>query len=205
MKTLSGFLDRQNKIILLVAGISAAAILVFFFRDIVQVLIINPFLYAFYWVRIIYKTLPQIWWWSILLVILFFISLRSLTRRKTSSSNETEQSNIRKSPLEKWDERFNKAERGGYFKWFLAHEISLLALNLIADQERIPTEEANQYFTEGKFNLPPDIYEYMKTGLDARISFQFTNMEKRLYFFGSRSVLNIKPEEMIEFLEDRLE
>ena len=204
MKTLLSFLDRQNKVLLIAAGISAAAILIFFFRDIVQLLILNPILYAIYWGGIIYQTLPQIWWWSIILVILFFIALRSLTRRKTISYDETEQSHIQKSPLEKWDERFSKAERGGYFKWFLAHELSLLALNLIADQEKVPTEEAYQYFTDGKFNLPPEIFEYMKTGLDARVSFQFTNMEKRFYFFGSRSILNIQPEEMIEFLENRL-
>ena len=205
MKTLLGFLHRQNKVLLLIAGISSAAILVFFFRDIVQFLILNPILYVFYWVRIIYKTIPQIWWWSILLVILFFIALRSLTRKKPITNSESEQSHTRKSSLEKWDDHFNKAERGGYFNWFLAHKISLLALHLLADQERVSTEESLQHLTEGKFKLPPKIYEYMKTGLDARISFQFNNREKRFQFFGRRSILNIKPEVMIDFLEKRLE
>ena len=205
MKNLVKFLQNQHRFVLVAAGVTVTVFSVFLFREIVHYLIIRPVLFAIYWSRIIYETLPQQWWWSLILVVFFFIAIRSLTRRKQSTSIVPDQNHIQRSPLEKWTDRFEKSARGGYFKWYLAHEISTLALDILANMERVPKETAAKLFAEGKFNLPADVHEYIKTGLDARISFQISELEKRFYFLGRRSILNLEAEDMIEFLEHKVE
>lgn len=205
MKNLVALLEKQNRFILVAAGVIIAGAAVYLFQDIVRYIILRPILFVIYWARIIYETLPQQWWWSLILVVLFFIAIRSLTRRKQSTIHTPEQNHIQKSSLEQWTDRFDKSAKGGYFKWYLAHEISKLALDVLANQERVPKDSAAAYFTQGKFDLPVEVHEYMKTGLDARISFQITELEKRFYFLGRRSILKLEPEEMIKFLERKLE
>jgi hypothetical protein len=205
MNKLIKFIEKQPRFILIAAGVTVALISMILFRDIVRYLIVRPVLFVIYWARIIYETLPQQWWWSLILVVFFFIAIRSLTRKKRSTVPASEQNHIQISPLEMWTDRFEKSTRGGYFKWYLAHEISKLALDVLASKERVPKETAAKHFTEGKFNLPVDVHEYMQTGLDARISFQITELEKRFYFLGRRSILNLETEEMIEFIERKVE
>ncbi len=191
--------------VLIVLAVIAAGMLAILLQDVVQSLILTPIQYISWWIQIIYETLPQIFWWGVLIVFLLIIAVRSLTSVRLSRSRTIEKDRLGKSCLEVWTENIEKAEKGGYFKWYLAHKISMLTLDILADQERMTKDEAAAYLQGGKFNLPIDVRDYIKTGLDARISFQISELEKRFFILERKSPIKLTPEEMVEYIEQKLD
>lgn len=198
-------LTHGRKILILVWFFILASILAFFLRDIVGRLILPIFLYATWLIRIVYETLPQAFWWIIVLFVLVIIAVKSLIRPTNPNNTLNLKSSQRQSRLELWLKWLEQADQGGYFGWYLAHELSLLTLDVLSSQERYSSDQLDRLIRAGLSNLPSELQNYIQTGLDHRMSFHFSSREPFSFFRGSSNKLKLQPEEIAEFLERRLE
>ena len=198
-------LVNSRKRTLIIGSIVVAAGLAFIMRDIVRSFILPPILYIIWILRIVHGTLPQIFWWGLFLFLLLIIAARSLTRRADPKLQNDIKNVERESRLEKWTRWIEQTKKVGYFRWFLAHELSILTIDVLTSQDRLTTEQVLSRLMQNKYDLPPDMLEYIQNGLDVRKSFTQGEFEKRLFVFKKSSPLDIDPETIIEFLEREID
>jgi hypothetical protein len=190
---------------LFIGFIIIAAVLALFLRDLVRLILVPPVLYVYWVVRIIYGTLPQLFWWGALMLGLLLIAARSLTFRSNDTKSTDPAHRARESRLEMWTKWLDQTRKGGYFRWYLAHELGRLYLSVLASRERLTNDQALTRLVNKKTGLPPDVQAYVETGLDARQSFTFGDLGGRLPFRSKSSPLDLEPEEIIEILESKLD
>ena len=198
-------ITHGRKIIILLGLIILAAILAFLLKDIVQITVIPVLFYIIWLLRIVYESLPQGFWWVALLLVLLVIAVKSLIRKSDASGTLNSKSSLNKSRLELWIKWLEQADQGGYFKWYLAHKLSLLTLTVLSSQERYSNDQLDIIIRQGLSNLPDNLQEYMLIGLDNRMSFNFSAKNPVPFFSQPTVKLTLQPEEIIEFLEDQLE
>ena len=157
------------------------------------------------YIRIAYETLPQLLWWILLLLILLIIAVRSLFQRKNHSEENSQENRIPPSRLESWINTIEKSDRGGYFVWNLAHEISLLTITVYIDQDRLDQYTIATKIKTNQYDLTPEIQEYLLAGLDAQESFRSNQSVISTFFAGQKSALELDPEILINYLEEILD
>lgn len=190
---------------LFIGFIIIAAVLALLLRDLVRSILVPPVLYAFWMARIVYQTLPQLFWWGLVMLILLLIAARSLTLRSNSTKSTESAHRTRESRLDMWTKWIDQTRKGGYFRWYLAHELGRLYLSVLASRERLTNDQALTRLVNKKTGLPPDVQAYVETGLDARQSFTFGDLGGKLPFRSKSSPLDLELEEIIEILESKLD
>jgi len=188
---------------LLIILFVTAAVLSFLLSDIVRSVILPPIFYLSWIARIIYETLPQLFWWSLFLLIFFIISVRSVIRIGWRRSSSAKSEKLKYSRLEMWTKWVEQTNRGQYFKWNLANEISKLFIKLLASEERLSENEIMYRIEENQISIPQEIQTYLMTGLNPQQSLQV----RRSIFFPfiktRTKPLDLDIEQLLEFLEKR--
>ena len=194
-------LVNNQRHFLFIGFIIIAAILALLLRDLVRLVLVPPVLYVYWVARIIYGTLPQLFWWGALMLGLLFIAARSLAFRSNDTKSTESAHRARESRLELWANWIDQTNNGGYFRWYLAHELGRLYLSVLASRERLTKDQALTQLVNKKTDLPPEVQAYLETGLDARQSFTFGDLKGRLPFRSKSPPLDLEPEEIIKLLE----
>jgi len=187
-------------LLLLIAGLLAIAA-----TGLVREYVIPAVLYLVLGLRIAYGTLPQMAWWVLLVILLLIIASMSLVIARRNRSGETPITRKLPSRLEFWVDKLEQANKGGYFSWSLAHEISLLSARVLELNEKTGLRSLASSITSDQYNLDPEIQNYILTGLDAKESFQKPAFSISGLFSENKSPVNLEPEEMIRFLESILD
>jgi hypothetical protein len=193
------------KYVVLAAVLLAGFLLAFFVHDFFRELLLYPLVYLYWSIRIIYEGVPGVIWWGIAIALLVLLALKSLTRRGESEQPAEDYADISLTRPQTWMRQLKKTKHGDYFKWQLAREISQLTLAHIANNERLTLEQAQVKLTDGQLDLPPHIQAYLAAGTLARSYGNYTQIESQLRLPGTKSPLDMNPEEIVSYLESKLE
>lgn len=190
-------------LVLLLLTLLLALALQGFARDVLLVELVR----AYWEVRTLFESLPQVAVWAVLLVALLAMAARSLYRgRRPSQESPREE---RATPGQVWDLalQIQHASKGDYFKWSLARYLGDLACEIMARQQRATAEQLRRRLRAGTLELPPAIRGYLEYGRGP-LSVTPAGLLSRLRARRRSGAPPYAPdpplEQVVEFLEERL-
>lgn len=186
--------------ILLIVGLLA-----FLIQDFVRELLLYPLFYLYWALRLVYEGIPGAIWWGIIIALLVLLALNSLSRREKRGRAALNPAAHSLSRPQTWMRQIDKTRHGDYFKWQLAREISQLALESLANQERLTLDQARESLAAGRLGLPAPIQAYLSAGALSNSYGYYTQIEANLRVPGTHSPLDLDPEAIVSFLESKLE
>jgi hypothetical protein len=214
--------------LILLLTVPLALLLHGFVREVVAVVILY-----FLWIGdLIFKTFPQSFFWALFLILALVIAGSSLVggRQRIWQGREVEvvrEGRVR--VLARWIQR---AGRGAYFRWNLAHHLGDLTLEALAYREGNSPEQMRELLRSGELDVPPEIRAYLQAGSMpwgqsferyrrdsgvwarpgagtasgfARLTGVLSSLGRRLRPGARSSMLDLDPEGVVRFLEDQLE
>lgn len=191
--------------VLIWSSIPLGLILAYLLKDYVRAYVLDPFIYLYRIVGLVYRALPQALWWGLFLLVLIFIAIRSLRGEREVNPRKKPEPASRASRALVWANLLRSAGRGNYSRWLLAREMGNLTLRIIAHQERLSPGQARNLLQSGKITLPPGIQEYVAMGLDAPSFRHYSDLLVYMRANRYRPPQEIAPETMIEYLENRIQ
>ncbi len=179
-------------------------ILAFALRDVVVALIIIPAAFLWWLFKLYYAAIPQVIFWALLAALAAYSAITTVIpsiriRAKTKTEIRIAQGRIE--ILADW---LKKSKRGGtYYKWLIANRLGKNAREILAQREGNPASKKFSALTGRGWNPPPEIDEYLNTGLNG----SFTNALRPRWFWQSppTTPLDIEAQQVMDYLEDEME
>jgi hypothetical protein len=191
----------KNRFLPLIVSLLLASLLAFLVKDFVRQVIIGPLLYSLWYLTLFLKSLPEFFFWALFILIALIIAGKSLTKQSDPGRNIREASVRQGGPVSVWGRMIAHAERGGYSRWQLAQSLTRLTWNILGDGERLSLYQIQERLNEGALDLPPDVQAYFQAGMlpyQPPPRFGRRNPDPRF------APLDLDPEEVVQFLEDKL-
>ncbi len=165
-----------------------------------------------YWeVRALFESLPQVAVWALLLVALLVMATKSLFRRRRLSRKSEEEEVATTGRVLVLTRQIRHASRGDYYKWSLARYLGDLACEVMAHQERATPEQLKRRLRAGTLDLPPtvsagvrDYLEFGRAPLPTTSAGAFSRLRARWQTGAQPSASDPTLERVVEFLEERL-
>jgi len=182
--------------ILLLAGLLAPIL-----RDFMREIIVIPLLYAFWWGRFLSETIPQASCWGVFCLVAALIASRSLLKQPRSKLTTEAPELPQPGRVESWVKLLQQATQEDYYKWRLARRLREVTTAMLADEQRLSPKQINQQLRAGSLDIPPDIQQHLQASL---ISFPHLLKPRPRFRSGAQGALDLEPERVVQFLEDRL-
>jgi hypothetical protein len=192
---------------LIVAGIlSLLAILsTVFFRGWLREAIILPLFYMFWVLGLLYRSIPQVILWGFFLTAILFIAWRSLSSKDQVIEKPAPVVADRPGRVATWERWLDRANQGYYSRWRLARHLADLTIDIIAHREKLSPGAARQYLESGQLEAPPEIRDFLATGLLPPGSDRFSELRYRFFPSTRPASLQLEPREIVLFLETYME
>ena len=195
---------ERGRLFLIPVLVIAALLLAFPLQEAVRKIIIEPLLYFFWAIGILYRSLPQFWLWVILMGIVFFILLAPFLDDLPKARRKGNELPPQPGRIESLAAVHKESSKGFYFKWVVANRIGKIVRNWVAYRDRLDQRWQANDLARFEWDAPDNIYEYLDAGLNGsyadyplpRIPF----IQKR-----AKTPLDIDPNEVLNFLEKEME
>ena len=195
---------ERGRLFLIPVLVITALFLAFPLQEAVRNIIIEPMLYFFWAIGILYRSLPQFWLWVILMGIVFFIFLAPFLDDLPKVRRKGNQLPPQPGRIQSLAAVHKESSKGFYSKWVVANRLGKLIRNWVAYRDRLDQRwQANDLARLG-WDTPDNIYEY----LDAGINGSYADYPRpRIPFIQKRAKipLDIDPNEVLDFLEKEME
>lgn len=159
--------------------------------------------------NLFFQNLAQAPLWISLLLFVLIIGARSLLGFPEPKQERTPvETDIpgKVQELQRWIER---SMEGEYFRSILAKRLANIALDPLAEQERVTPVQMRERIREGRLDAPPEVRDYFQAGLQPTFSeptgFLARIRERSVSGASSADPHNQSLEQVIQFLEDLLE
>jgi hypothetical protein len=151
---------------LLLLGFAAllAALLAFALTRPVRVLLLTPVFYIL-WVAWTYvMAAPRVVWWGLLILTLLLLARYSLAGARLFMARQpTDPKKPAPSRVQAWAQMIHMSGRGPYSRWQFERKLAELALEQLTHRHHIEPDTAVRVLSEGRFNLPPNVQEFILT------------------------------------------
>ena len=181
----------------------AAGLLTWALQEFIGEVIVSPLLYIFWFGYLIFETIPQVVIWGLFIFLALLMSGRSLFRGLAPSRPARHRPTENKGRIESWQKLIEAAQRKTYYRWQLAQPLRELTLNILAHHQHQELEQIQQRLREERLELPPEINNYLQASIVS-----FSHFVVPTPGYGSKppvSPLELEPERIIQFLEDKFE
>jgi len=178
--------------------------LAFLLKDFLRDNLYVPIIDMVRFVSVLFRSLPQaFWWWLVLFILALYAAWIFMTRRKSvPSSSQSGARNLSRAMV--WIQWIERSHRGDYSRWLLSRQIAQLALQIIAHQEKQPVEWAKEEIISSRFQLPAGVEDFIKTGITTPTFPQYTDLIRRKGRKKGREPLELKVDEVVQFLENSM-
>lgn len=188
----------------LLAGAVLAVVLAYLLRDFVRAAILIPVEYVLWTMGLLYNAFPQLIW-ALFLTVLLALAAASLRPAKPARQSRADPVDVQRlTRAEIWSQQLKQRTQGDYFKWYLARELTALALQVISHHERMTEEQVQAQLESGNLRIPTEVLAYFQTSLETRSSQQYTELKAQYQARGLPSPLEMDPEQVIRYLEKSL-
>lgn len=178
-------------------------------RDLVGRLMATQALYLLWLGRLFLRSLHQYLFWLLFVAValLIFISALVGEGRQRKARTPPAPPDTQYNPVETLARQIRIVGRGDYSRWRLAQSLGELALEALACQDHLPLAQVRQRLEAGTLNIPPEIQAYLQAGRTT-LHLRRVTLLSRLGLRRketSPSPLDLEPERVVQFLEERLE
>jgi hypothetical protein len=199
-------LRRLLPVLIAIISLALAVLLAYLLKDTIRHFLLAPLFYIYRFFQIIYEAMPQFAWWIAFLLILVLLAVRSLLpHMKITPRRQKPIEADHLSRARAWSHWLEISNQGDYSRWLLARNMARLALGIMAHQERQSLEQTRQLIQTGKIRLPAEVRAYFQVGLDAPSFRHYSEFLTLLRSTRSASPLDLDPEIVIQYLEDRMD
>lgn len=157
---------KRFLLLLLPVWLAAALLLAFFLRDVVAQLVIQPVLYIFWMLNLVYRAIPQVILWAVLLSILLLFAISFIARNVSFRNLFPRKREPKYGPVQGLSIVLQRKSEGIYFKWQVARSLAEIALDL--QELRAHDESRELRFDET--SVDPEARRYLEAGLNTSFS-----------------------------------
>jgi len=181
-----------------------ALFLAYLLKDFFGKYILEPMILLYRISLLIIKALPQAIWWGIFVFVLGLLTLQIFRPKVNPVIRKRQVEDERISRARFWTRMTGLETHGDYSKWLLSRQAAKLVVEIIAHQERLTLGQACNYIQEKKITLPADIRDYVEIGLNIPTFNQYSEMYSTQGPNMSPLPLDLDPEILVEYLENRI-
>lgn len=152
---------------LALAGILIISLLLVFpLRDAVHQIVVVPLAYLFWVVSLYYQSIAEVLVWAVFLVVIGIILITSLVVMPRRPARLPGAKREFEGPVERFAKSLDKANKGNYYRWRVAHRLAKIARELLAQREGLEVNQVHANRLTGQdWSPPPEINEYFQAGL----------------------------------------
>ncbi len=162
----------------------------------VREVIVLPLFYIVWIGQLLFESIPQFILWALLVALAAVLAARSLWSPLVIPRREGQEGN-RAGHVGEWAGLLDQAKRDDLSRWRMAQRLGQVAVEVIADRERLTTRETRRRIERGSLEVPPEIRSY----LQARMR---TSRRRLVPLTGARGQLALPPEYVVQFLEQAI-
>lgn len=151
---------------LLLVWLALALLLAFFLRDFVARLVIQPMLYLFWTLTLLYRAVPQVILWTALLSILLLFAISFIARNVSFRNLFPRKREPVYGPVHGLSRILQRANEGIYFKWQVARSLSEIALDL----QELRAHDETRVLRFDDTSVDPEARRYLEAGLNTSFS-----------------------------------
>ncbi|MBN1992236.1 MAG: hypothetical protein JW953_06000 [Anaerolineae bacterium] len=193
----------KNRWLTLLAILLLAGLLTLVMRDLMRENLVAPLLYLAWVAGLIWASIPQAAIWALFLLTTLVIALRSLIKKGPILRHRNPPATKPEERIESWLKLIRRTRQEDYFKWQLAQRLHKLTLETLAHDERTTLQEMRQRLSQNQLDAPPEVLAYLEAGMT---SFShFLEAQPRWRLKKQTSPLDLDPERVIQFLEDKVD
>ena len=195
---------KPKRLLPLLALLAIALLLAFFLQDTFRDGIVEPLLYFFWGMGVLYKSVPQFWIWVLLLGIVFFILLTPFLEDLPRFRRKDEELPPKPGAIEDLADTLKQLKKGVYFKWVVANRLGKIIRNWVAYRDRLDKRwQANDLERLG-WDAPPEIHRYLDAGLNGSFA-DYPRSRIPIVRIQSSTPLDVDPNFVLDFLEKEME
>jgi len=194
---------RRVQIFVLVGALVLSLVLAFALQDVIRKTVIVPLAYLWWVLGIYYDAFPQMVIWICLVVIVLLMLFGSLGPDIESKGYAEDETKPLQGPVEGLAISLEKAHRGIYVKWQIAHRLGKLARDLLVQRgDRISNKAIGPLLGRDWHPSQP-VEEYLEVGLNG----SFADYPNPPWPFGRPrpTPLDLDVNKAVEFLEAQME
>jgi len=179
-----------------------AVILVFVVEDFVRQVIVTPVLYVSWFIALVVSTLPQWVFWVAFVVVALVIARKSMARDTAAKRRAWAPPASYLGPVVTWAALLDRAKTQEYARWRLAQTLKRLTQDILALERRSSFYRREEQWNSLRQVLPPAIEAFFETPPpEPRPLFRWWRRGRAK---GHSSELDLAPETVVKYLEDRL-
>ncbi len=178
-----------------------AAVLAFSLQDVIQRVLIFPFLYAWWVISLYYHSIPEVFLWALATALILIMVVDGLLPNDRLPVHRPIPLRSIKGPIQSLAEWMAKAPNGIYYKWLIANRLGRLARETLALRQAVLASHKSFLLQGWDRSASPEIQSYF----DAGLSGSFADYPRRRWPWQPqpKSPLDLDPWEVIAYLESR--
>lgn len=196
----------RSRIIALGLALLLAGLIALIVTGAIEDVVIVPLLFLWWGARVLYESLPQALLWGILVAIAVLLIVKSIPWI-SAALPATGQGRASSGRVTDWARYLRESGHDEHGRWRLAQRLTELAIEALAFREQCSPQEISRRLHDGTLDIDPQLRAYLRAG-----SLPYAPAARYRHGFGRRAPaavpsdpLAIDPQQMIEYLEDRLQ
>lgn len=187
---------------LIIAGlIAAAALLAFVVQGVIRSSLIIPIMYALHLGRAVLSSISQLRYWQLIWAGLLIAAVISLAGTWGLFIRRRKRIHHQQGPIESLADNITNTGRGVYYRWLVAHQLSMLARQILIEQEG--EENVPPRSLAGQdWNPPQAVQEYLEAGLERWVVYY---PARRFRFKPPPTPLDANLDTVVAYLESQME
>jgi hypothetical protein len=187
----------KKRFLPLAISLLAAGVLAFVVEDFVQRALVAPLLYVFWFVALLFSSIPQVLYWAVFIISALVIASLSVPRGKPIKSQDQASLSGNRGAVAAWEALLRVSHESGFSRRSLAQALRRLSRDLLFPDEDVSYYEFETRLEQASSALPPEIATYFQAPMPETSSW---------FRSGSRShALDLDPEHVVTYLENRLD
>lgn len=194
---------KRIQVFTLAGALLMVLVLAFLLQDVIRETVILPLAYLWWVLGLYYHAFPQLIFWICLVVLVSLILFGSLSGGGVSVRRIDRRTKPMYGPVEGLAISLEKAQKGIYVKWLIAHRLGKLARDLLVQRgDRISAKVIGPLVGRD-WNPSQSVDEYLEAGLNG----SFADYPNPSWPFGRPrpTPLDLEVNEAVEFLESQME
>lgn len=199
---MSALTAQTRRLLVLIGILVISGLLAFPLREAIYRVIVVPSAFIAWNLNLWYRSLPQdIWWWIIVFLVLLILSY-SLAPQVRLPQRVEAQPDPPQGQVESLALALQKAERGIYFKWLVAHRLGKLAFQMLVKREHGRPRSLLDALVGPDWQPSHELQTYLETGLHGSFA-DFPQVKRP--GVPQKTPLDFDVGEAVEFLEAQME
>jgi uncharacterized membrane protein len=194
---------KRAQLIALVGALVVALVLAFALQDVVRETLIVPLAYLWWVLGLYYNAFPQMILWICLVVVVLLMLFSSLSSDVVRKGIVEDEPQSLKGPIEGLAISLEKAHRGIYVKWQVAHRLGKLARDMLVQRGDRVNHKVTAPLMGRDWHPSEPVGNYLEVGLNG----SFADYPNPPWPFGrpQPTPLDLDVKEAVEFLEAQME